>query len=347
MTFASPQAFALLLLLPLDGFWQLRQRKQHTGLPISSLSLFAGIKTGLPWFFYLSKLCFALFFICLVFSLARLQSGQETITTTAKGVDIMLALDTSVSMRAEDFSPNRLTAAKRVITEFVGQQTGNRLGVVVFAGESYTLMPLSTDYQVIIDAVNEIYENIVHAGGTAIGDAIGNALNRFDDKNKGSRVIVLLTDGQNEGGLIEPLEAAKIADQQGVRIHVIGMGKPEGAPVPLLDAYGNHRIDPRTGRRAYARDRWGNLLFTQINETELKAIAKLTGGLYFRAGNDNSLNAIYQQINQMEKTEFETQKRTVYSEQMHWFLIPALLFFVLAIILRQGKGQILHLEREV
>lgn len=335
MHFASPQAFGLLLLLPLAGLWRWRRRRPQ-GLPISSLSLFEGLKQHRPWRLYLSRALYLAFFLLLVLALARPQSGHEVIKTTQKGIDIMLAVDTSASMQAQDFKPNRLEAARNVIQNFVGQQQGNRLGIVVFAGASFTLMPLSTDYAMIMDSIAEIHPQIVREPGTAIGDAIANALYRFGDKNKGSRVIILLTDGENTAGHTQPLVAAQMARQKDVRIHVIGMGKPEGVPVPI--------VDPSTGRRFYLRDNKGNLYLSRINEDDLKQIASLTGGLYFRADNNNSLHAIYAQINQMEKSEFETHKRTIYTERMHWFLIPALLCLLGTILLRQGRGQVLQAE---
>lgn len=334
MRFAQPEAFALLLLIPLYWFWARHQAKLGEGLPFTTLSVLDAIRRPWPWALWSSSLCFLFFYVGVVTALARPQSGREFITTKQKGIDIMLAIDTSASMLAEDFRPDRLSAARRVIDDFIAKQEGNRLGVVVFAGQSFTLIPLTTDYALVREAVKEVHPQIVKEPGTAIGEAIANALYRFKDDNTGSRVIVLLTDGENTAGETQPLIAAQIARQKDIRIHVIGMGKPEGVPVPV--------VDPQTGRRVYLRDRHGKLYLSRINEPDLKQIAYRTGGLYFRADNDNKLTAIYEQINQMEKTEFESRKRTVYAEKMALFLWPALGFFLVGILLKQTRAQVLE-----
>ncbi|PKL74655.1 MAG: aerotolerance regulator BatA, partial [Candidatus Melainabacteria bacterium HGW-Melainabacteria-1] len=303
-------------------------------LPFPALSLFEGMRRPKPWLSWLAALCYLLGTGLLIAALARPQLGQEFVRSTQKGIDIMLAVDVSASMLAEDFSPNRLVAAKRVLDTFIARQQGNRLGVVVFSGRSFTLIPLTTDYHLVADSVATIVPEMVKEPGTAIGDSIANALYRLRKQTTPSRVIVLLTDGENTAGDTEPLIAAQMARQQNIRIHVIGMGRPEGVPVPV--------IDPRTGRKVYLRDSRGNLYLSRINEPDLRKIASLTGGLYFRADNENTLTAIYEQINQMEKTEFETRKRTVYSEQMHWFLAPALFCFLLMLLLKWSRGQVLE-----
>jgi len=334
MHFASPAAFLLLLLLPVYLLW--KRRQQPLGLPFSALSLFSQVRRAWPWQQWLAKISYLLFFVLLIIALARPQAGREVVSTTQKGIDIMLAFDTSASMLAEDFSPNRLEAARQVTHDFVRQQDGNRVGLVVFAGRAFTLMPLTGDYQLLEDAIETIHEEIVKEPGTAIGDAIANALYRFRDDNTHSRVIVLLTDGENTAGNTQPIVAAQMARQKNITVHVIGMGKPEGAAVPV--------IDPRTGRRVYLRDARGNVYLARINEEELKQIASLTGGLYFRADKQEKLTAIYAQIAQMEQSEFETRRTTVYAERMLWFLLPAFLFLLLACVLSWSGQQVLELE---
>ncbi len=335
MRFADPAWFALFLLIPIYLGFKWKQRGRQQGLPFAPWTDLKQV-TGRPGSLVIFYLMQFAFFSCIVFAMARPQSGREEVKTTQEGIDIMLAVDTSASMLAEDFRPNRLTAAKRVLENFINKQQSNRLGVVVFAGRSFTLMPLSTDYALIADSIKEIHPQIVKRGGTAIGDALSNAIYRFRKDNTTSRAIILLTDGENTVGETEPLVAAQIARQKNIRVHVIGIGKPEGVPVPV--------INPATGRREYLRDGRGNLYLSRINEEDLKKIASLTGGLYFRADNENSLTAIYDQINAMEKTRFETRKRTIYSEKMHWFLIPGLLFFLLALLLRLKQGEVLELR---
>lgn len=327
MRFAYPYAFVLLALLPLF-FWG-RQRwfiKRREGLPLTHLRELStyfkpGRRPGLRW---LGHLCLGLFWIGFVAALARPQMGQTVERQKVRGVDIILAVDTSLSMLAEDLRPNRLEVAKEVIQKFIQLQQGNRLGVVVFAGQSYTLLPLSTDYTMVRDAVAEIAIDMIDKGGTAIGDAITNGVYRFRDDNPKSRVIILLTDGEKTEGM-DPIDAAKVASQRGIKIHTIGLGKREGAPIPVIDRY--------TGRRSYARDANGNLYLSQLKGEDLKKISQLTGGQFFRADSVDTLENVYAQINAMEKADFETRTQTLYSEKMHWFLLPALGFLLLGLLL--------------
>jgi len=266
--------------------------------------------------------------------MARPQAGREVTSTKEKGVDIILALDTSGSMLAEDFLPNRLEAAKKVIAEFVRNQKSNRVGMVVFAGRSFTLLPMTTDYSLIIEAIKDIHPHIVKIDGTAIGDGISNAIYRFREDNLKSRVLILLTDGENTAGNIKPLVAAQVARQKNVRIYTIGMGKAEGVPIPVTD--------PRTGQRYYVRDRSGNLYLSRINAKELTEIAQLTGGLYFQADNAEKLKDIYKRIAEMEKAEYEVKHTTLYLEQMVWFGVPALILLMLALLMNLTVSRVLR-----
>ncbi|MGV3524644.1 MAG: VWA domain-containing protein [Candidatus Sericytochromatia bacterium] len=333
MRLAQPEALWLLLLLPVYLVWRWRQAA-HQGLPYSALSLLQGVGKTRPWSHWLIAGFNLLGVLLLIGALSRPQMGREMVKTTQKGIDIMLAVDTSASMLAEDFKPNRLEAAKKVLENFIVKQQGNRLGMVVFAGRSFTLIPLTSDYGMVTESVKEIHPEMVREAGTAIGDALTNALYRFREDSPTSRVIVLLTDGENTAGDTQPLVAAQMARQKNIRVHVIGIGTPEGVPVPV--------IDPRSGRKVYLREPNGELYLSRINEEDLRKMASMTGGLYFRADSENTLNAIYNQINEMEKTEFETSKRTVYAERMQWLLLPGLLLLVIAGILRALKGQILE-----
>lgn len=347
MRFANPEAFLLLLLLPLYGLWLWRKRHDGEALPFTALSLLDLMRRPLPVAIWLSSLCYLLFYVGLVAALARPQAGREFVTTTQKGIDIMLAVDTSASMMAEDFRPNRLEATKNVIETFISKQEGNRLGVVVFAGQAFTLLPLSTDYGMIKQAVADIHPTMVKEGGTAIGEALASAIYRLDEKKSSSKVIILLTDGEDTSDpvlSIRPLDAAQFAREKDIRVHVIGMGTLHNkVPVPVIDPKtGRKMINPYTGRTAYIMNKNGVPYYTRLDEADLKEIAKRTGGLYFRADNDNKLSAIYEQINQMEKTDFQSRKRTVYAEQMSLFLWPAVGFFLLALVLRQTRAQVLE-----
>jgi Ca-activated chloride channel homolog len=335
MRFANPEAFLLLLLLPVFVYFKLkRQPAKHEALPLPTFSRLLELPRAWPWKLWLPPLLYLLGVICLIGALARPQYGREITTSKEKGVDIILALDTSGSMQAEDFQPNRLEAAKRVISEFVSNQKSNRLGVVVFAGRSFTLLPMTTDYPLVLDAIKDIQDKTVKIDGTAIGDGIANAVYRFKEDNTKSRVLILLTDGENTTGNILPLVAAQVARQKNVKIYTIGMGTSEGVPIPMTD--------PQTGRRYYVRDRNGNLFRSRINAKELTEIAKITGGLYFQADNAEKLTAIYQRIAEMEKTEYEVKHTTLYLEQMIWLAFPAFILLCLAFVLRMTIAKVVR-----
>lgn len=329
MRFAYPYAFVLLLVLPfLFWGWHRWQKRHAKGLPLThlkELSGLSGFRASFSWGHFAAQVCLFLFWVGFVAALARPQMGQTIERNKVRGVDIILAVDTSLSMLAEDLRPNRLAVAKEVIQKFIRLQAGNRLGVVVFAGQSYTLLPLSTDYAMVSDAVADIAIDMIDKGGTAIGDAIANGVYRFRDDNPKSRVIILLTDGEKTEGM-DPIQAAKVASQRGIKIHTIGLGKREGAPIPVIDRY--------TGQRSYARDPRGNLYLSKLKGEDLRKISELTGGEFFRADSVDTLEKVYAQINAMEKADFETRTQTLYSEKMHWFLLPALGFLALALLLR-------------
>lgn len=321
MKFASPEAFLLLLLWPVYMGLVWRMRSQRSGLPLATYRFLAPLRRW-EWRVWLPGTLYLLGFVLVVGALARPQSGREVVKQTQQGVDVMLAVDTSGSMLAEDFTPNRLEVAKQVLQDFVTEQEGNRLGIVVFAGRSFTLLPLTTDQNLVAESLGDITADMVAVDGTAIGDAIANALYRFNKDNTKSRVLILLTDGENNAGNVQPLIAAQFARQRNVKIYTIGMGKPGGAPIPFFDR--------QTGQRTYVRDRYGNFFLTRINEEDLKAIAQATGGLYFKADNKQKLAEIYRRIAQMEKSDFEVRRSTRYTELMIWLLLPALLVWGLA-----------------
>jgi Ca-activated chloride channel homolog len=342
MRFQSMQWLWLLVLLPI--IWmQVRHRR---GILFPLADEMAKLKLNRGIHRWLLPVLRTLSFILLVLAMARPQQGQEEIKSKIKGIDIVLALDVSGSMRAEDFAPkNRIEAARDVVKEFIKQQKDNRLGLVVFAGRSFTQCPLTFDYEILTSFLDEIDVGSVAIDGTAIGDAIANAIYKLveDDKDKdgkkkedanteevkvsekSSRVIILLTDGENNSGTIDPINAAKMAAIKGIRIHTIGMGQEGGAPVPAYDAF---------GRKVYQRNPDGSVYLTQINEHDLKEIARITGGSYHRATNNQTLSDIYETLAKMEKAELETSKITQYRELFLWFLIPALFLILIEVVLR-------------
>jgi Ca-activated chloride channel family protein len=322
--FASPFFLLLLLLIPVLAFLYLRREavsRQGT-LSFPSLNLVTGLPHSprLSWRHVL--VVFRLSAIALlVFTLARPQTGRAKEIIKGEGIDIMLVLDVSGSMAAEDFQPkNRLEAAKEVIQEFVEGREYDRIGLVVFARQSFTQCPLTLDYDVLLDLLGQIRlgPDMGLEDGTAIGIAIANATNRLKDSTAKSKIIVLLTDGVNNAGQIDPPTAAQIAQTLGIKIYTIGAGRPGSAPYPVQD--------PFLGKR-YVN------LPSELDEESLRQIAEITEGLYFRATDSQALRQIYQRISEMEKTEVEVRRYTRYRELAHLFALPALGLVLIEVLL--------------
>lgn len=313
MRFADPLFLLALVLLPLWIYARLRGGERE-GVLFSDTRLF----TRLPGYKrprIAENLPFALRLIAaalLILALARPQTGYEEREITSKGIDIMLTLDLSSSMSASDLSPNRLEAAKRVIAEFIRGRINDRIGLVVFAAQGYTQCPLTLDYAVLLRFLERARIGLIE-DGTAIGMALATAANRLKDSSAESRIAVLLTDGVNNRGAIDPLTAARMAGAVGVRVYTIGVGR-EGVFHQTVDdpVYGKRRVRVRT----------------EIDETLLRRIAQVTGGRYYRAEDEKALMDIYKEIDKLEKTEIKTK---IYSRNTDWFaylLAPAL--FLLA-----------------
>ncbi len=319
MTFARPWLLLLLLLLPVAGLLWFRLRSHFAsgvGFPVpqgmhATEGRRALLARGLP-------LVRALALICLVIALAGPRLGRTQVKSYSEGIDIMLALDISGSMRALDFAPgNRLDAAKQVARDFVAGRAGDRIGLVVFASNSYTQCPLTTDHAVLRELIDQVQIGDI-ADGTAIGMAIGNALNRLKDVPGKSRVIILLTDGMNNTGVLEPLTAAGLAQQMGVRIYTIGAGTKGRAPYPFTDPFGGEVV---------------RYIDVDLDEETLQAIATTTGGLYFRATDLPSLARIYERIDELEKRRVETEEFVEYNEIGSALLWPAIALVMLELLL--------------
>lgn len=322
--FAHPWVLLGLLLPVFLLRMALRREKERLTLRFPGIETFQGRRItwrarlfrSLP---YLRSLALAL----LVMALARPQYGFEQQRLSAEGRDIMLVLDASGSMRAEDFKPNRIAVAKRAAMEFLRGLQHDRVGLVVFAGRSFTQCPLTMDYNIVLQLLEEVDVGMVRIDGTAIGDALANALYKLElqsqEEKRRGKVVVLLTDGENNTGLVHPLTAAEMARQKGVKVHAIGLGTPQGAPVPY---------DTPWGRR-YVRNPDGSLLITRLDEQTLRRIAQITGGRYFRATDEYALREIYRSIAQMEKSRITLERYRVYRERAAWFLLPALLLLLL------------------
>ncbi len=258
--------------------------------------------------------------VLLILCLARPQTGTGQEQTTQNAVDIMIALDVSGSMATLDFHPdNRLAAAKIEARRFIEGRPHDRIGLVIFGGQSFTQCPLTVDHQAILTLLSKIQLGMV-ADGTAIGLGLGNAVNRLKDSEAKSKVIILLTDGVNNSGEIDPLTAANLAKELGLRVYTVGVGKEGTAYIPVQD--------PRFGTRLIQVD-------TQIDEKVLTQIAQMTGGQYFRAQDEKGLRGIFKQIDSLEKTKVTVETSTHYEEQYFWFLWPALLILWVEVILFQ------------
>ena len=252
--------------------------------------------------------------LLVVVALARPQSGTASREITSEGIDIMLVLDVSGSMKAEDFKPNnRLYVAKQVIRDFVEGRTNDRIGLVVFAGQSFTQCPLTLDYDVLTSFLDDIDFGMIE-DGTAIGMALANAVNRLRESTAKSKVIVLLTDGVNNRGMIEPITAAEIAKTLGIKVYTIGAGKPGNALYPVED--------PVFGKRYV-------YIPNEIDEESLSQIAELTGGRYYRAQSEQMLERVYQEISLLEKTEVKIKEYVQYQELFSFFAAAALASVVL------------------
>ena len=264
----------------------------------------------------------ALVVITVTLARPQIEKGYETVES--EGIDIMLALDISGSMRAEDFKPeNRLHVAKQVVSDFIRGISNDRVGLVVFASKSFTKCPLTLDHGVLGSMLEDVEIGIIE-DGTAIGLALANCVARLDDSRAESKIIILLTDGENNTGEIDPLTGASLAEAAGIKTYTIGVGKEGGAPVPVPDRY---------GRMQYARNRDGSLMLTKLDEETLKEIARITGGRYYRATDEKALDEIYKQILDMEKTAFEVKTFKHRKELAGYFLPLGLLAILTEVML--------------
>lgn len=315
MTFLHPHLLWLLLLLPvLLLIYVLWRRKQQASLRMPSLHFLDGIGGGVR--VYLRHLVFALRLLALgliIIALARPQSSSSWSEDRVEGIDIMLTMDISTSMLAMDFQPNRVEAAKEVAMRFVANRPNDNIGLVVFAGESFTACPLTQDHATLINRLRSMTPGIIE-DQTAIGSGIATAIGRLKESKAKSKVIILLTDGANNTGNISPKMAADLAKTFGISIYTIGVGSGAGeAPYPIETPFGtvvrNMPVD--------------------LDEPTMHQIAEISGGAYFRATDNESLSAIYKKIDQLEKTKLSTRNyHTTYEEFFIFVLVAALLLLI-------------------
>lgn len=273
---------------------------------------------------------FLLMVACLVLALANLQSGSKMEEVKREGIDLYLAVDVSNSMNAEDIVPSRLERSKQSINKLIADMKGDRIGVIVFADKAYVQLPITTDYPAARMFLSTVNTSLVASQGTAIAEAIHLALKSFSDIDH-SKAIVIISDGEDHED-DAAVEAAKEAAKQGVRVYTIGMGLPEGAPIPEYNQYG-HQI-------GYRKDRQGNTIVTRLDEVMLQRIAAAGNGLYVRANNSNvGLEKIYADINTMDKSEIEAKVFTDYEDQFQWFVAAAMVLLLIEILLSSGKKE--------
>jgi len=323
MEFAQPEWFVLLILVPIWGAWDWwRSYRRRTGMVFSDvLPAMAAPKSFWTRVRYMPVILRMAALSLGILALARPQDRNVIQERFAEGVDITLVLDTSTSMRAQDFSPNRFEAAREVAAEFIRSRTSDRVGLVVFAAKAYTQTPLTLDYNFLLRMLAEVEVGVIE-DGTAIGTALAMAVNRLKDSAAESKVVILLTDGQNNRGEIDPVTASEVAETMGVRVYSIGVGAYGEAPF-VFD-------DPFAGQRR-------RMVPVEIDEDMLQTVATNTGGKYFRATNKQALREIYAEIGELEKTKVEERMYTDYDERYATFLWPALLFLFLEILLSTTK----------
>ncbi len=321
--FARPWAFFLLLALPLVWGWAWRARRRRPVLRLSSTRLYGGVPKSFAQIFrWVPGALEGLALLLVVVALARPQvRASRTEDASVEGIDIVLALDVSTSMKAADFKPvNRLAVAKKVIADFIGKRVNDRIGLVIFAGEAFTQAPLTLDYPVLLDVLKAVRMGVI-ADGTAIGDALATAINRLRGSDAKSRVIILVTDGDSNAGKISPGQAAKIAKEMGIRVYTIMVGKGGEVPYPA------------------GRDAWGRVVYQQVkipvNPDLLKEIARSTDGRFYvatdRASLEKNFQAILDDLQRSKLMEGGVYVR--YTELFPMAALPALLALLLAHLL--------------
>lgn len=320
MVFADPIYFLLLLLLiPMIAWYIWKQSKTDPAMRITSSKGFNGApKTFRQRLRHFPFIFRVLAITLLIIAMARPQDTNKWNTSSIEGIDIILSLDVSSSMLARDLEPDRLQAAKKVAASFVNSRPNDNIGLVVFAGESFTQCPLTTDHAVLLNLLEKV-ECFMIEDGTAIGHGLATAVSRLKESQAKSKVVILLTDGTNNRGNVAPVTAAEIAKTFGIRVYTIGVGTRGEAMSPAYY---------RNGEIQYAPVK------VDIDETTLTEIAQLTGGQYFRATDNSSLASIYKEIDQLEKTKLSVQEYSQKEEQFMYFAFIALLFLLLDVLFR-------------
>lgn len=310
MELLNKEILYLLVIIPIVVVYYILLGRKRASIVVSTTG---GVKAPRTLRYWLRHVPFVLRIAALaavIVALARPVIVDHQEETTTEGIDIVIAMDISSSMLARDFTPDRLSAAKQLATEFVAERSGDRISVVAFAGEAFTQCPLTSDQATVGTMLSRLRSGVVE-DGTAIGNGLATAVNRLRESGAKSKVVILLTDGVNNRGQISPIMASEIARDLGIKVYTIGVGSRDKAPMPAYDPFGNI---------TYV------MADVEIDEVLLRDIASKTSGEYFRANNNEALKAIYEQINQLEKSKVEVTHYTTYEElYMGWLLLALLL----------------------
>lgn len=319
ITFAQPNFLFLLLLIPALVAWYFyRQKKNNADIRISSTKAFEEGTKSLRLYLYHALYGLRLLAVTLlIIALARPQSSLSRQDISVEGIDIIMAMDISGSMLARDFRPDRLEAAKEVAMEFIDGRPSDRIGLVIFSGESFTQCPLTTDHSVLKNLFKDIKSGMID-DGTALGDGLATAINRLRGSKAISKVIILLTDGVNNMGSVDPLSAAEIAKMYGIRIYTIGVGTMGMAPYPVQTPFGIQLQSMKV----------------EIDEPLLKNVAKLTDGKYFRATNNSTLRSVYKEIDKLEKSKIDVTEFRKKKEEFLWLALIALALIMVEVVSR-------------
>ncbi len=304
----------LVILVPMVLYYILRQRRGGVAVTISTTAPLS--HAGRTPMFYIRHLPFVLLLAAvalMIVAAARPQSSSDSSTSTTEGIDVVVALDISTSMLARDFTPDRVNAAKEISSRFILDRPNDRIGLTVFAGEAFTQSPLTSDHRTLVNLLSQVEMGII-ADGTAIGNGLTTAVNRLRDSQSPSKVVILLTDGENNSGQIDPMTAAELAKEFGIRVYTIGVGSEGTAPYPAYDA-------------------WGDIVYqdieVKIDDELLTNISELTGGKYFRATSNDKLEQIYSEIDKLEKIKVEVEHTVRYHEHFALFLALSILSLLL------------------
>jgi Ca-activated chloride channel family protein len=319
ITFAYPEVFGLFVFVPAMLYWYLNKYNRQQGtVKVSSLAVYRRSSSWKSTFRHAPFILRLLAVCSIIMAMARPQTRNDEELKAGQGIDIILCMDVSGSMLAQDFLPDRMEASKQLAAAFVDMRPTDRIGVVIFSGESFTLVPLTTDKAVLKTQIYNIQRGLLE-DGTAIGDGLGVSVDRLKNVKTKTKVIILLTDGEDQGGRIDPLAGKELAKAYGVRVYTIGIGSEGYAPVPIADGAGG--ITTRQQK-------------VNIDEKLMRMIATETGGMYFRARDNESLKRIYAEIDKLEKSRIEVTSLKRYTERFFPFAFAAAVLLLLEIFLR-------------